>query len=105
MLILVSQDDGAPDQYDLPPPTKEGVLPLSPPADGKSVMTNGHVQKDEADRYAKTGWAPRFGNGQGSLTSGEAEESLLDHTTLLESKLDDRFFGGMYGSRKSRHTY
>lgn len=40
----------------------------------------------------RTGWAPRF--GQGSITEIEAEESLLDHQTFLESKLDDRFFGG-----------
>ena len=57
-------------------------------------MTNGHIHQDEADRYVKqTGWAPRF--GQGSITSEEAGESLLDHATLLESKLDDKFFGGM----------
>ena len=58
-------------------------------------MPNGHIHQDEADRYVKqTGWAPRF--GQGSLTSDEAGESLLDHTTLLESKLDDKFFGGVF---------
>lgn len=55
-------------------------------------MANGHTHKDDAARYSKTGWAPRF--GQGSITSEEAGESLLDHTTLLESKLDDKFFGG-----------
>ncbi len=57
-------------------------------------MPNGHIHHDEADRYVQqTGWAPRF--GQGSLTSEEAGESLLDHATLLESKLDDKFFGGV----------
>ncbi len=57
-------------------------------------MPNGHIHQDEADRYVKqTGWAPRF--GQGSITSEEAGESLLDHATLLESKLDDKFFGGV----------
>lgn len=58
-------------------------------------MPNGHMQQDESARFiAKTGWAPRF--GQGSITSEEAQESLLDHQTLLESKLDDKFFGGRY---------
>ena len=68
-------------------------MPTSPAPDGKSEMPNGHMQQDESARFvAKTGWAPRF--GQGSLTSEEAQESLLDHQTLLESKLDDKFFGG-----------
>lgn len=86
------QDDGQPDAYDLPPPSKDGVVPLSPPPDGKPPMANGHTHEDDAARYAKVGWAPRF--GQGSITSEEAGESLLDHTTLLESKLDDKLFGG-----------
>ena len=69
-------------------------MPISPPADGKTPSANGHTHKDDAARYAKTGWAPRF--GEGSITSQEAGESLLDHTTLLESKLDDKFFGGNF---------
>ena len=57
-------------------------------------MPNGHVHEDDAERFVqKTGWAPRFGTG--SITNEEAGESLLDHATLLESKLDDKFFGGM----------
>ena len=66
---------------------------MSPALDGESKVPNGHIHQDESDRFiAKTGWAPRF--GQGSITSEEAQESLLDHQTLLESKLDDKFFGG-----------
>lgn len=57
-------------------------------------MPNGHVHQDDADRFIeKTGWAPRFGTG--SIINEEGGESLLDHSTLLESKLDDKFFGGM----------
>lgn len=52
------------------------------------------MNHDDAARYAKTGWAPRF--GQGDLTEEEAGESLLDHQTALESKLDDKFFGDWY---------
>ena len=56
-------------------------------------MPNGHIHKDETEDFEqKTGWAPRF--GQGSITEEEAGVSLLDHSTLLESKLDDKFFGG-----------
>lgn len=40
----------------------------------------------------RVGWAPRF--GEGSLTEAEANETLLDKATLLETKLDDKFFGG-----------
>ena len=56
-------------------------------------MPNGHIHHDEAARFVeKVGWAPRF--GQGDMTEAEAGESLLDHETFLESKLDDKFFGG-----------
>lgn len=93
VLTPMLQDDGTPDQYDLPPPSKEGAVPASPPPDGESKMANGHVHHDEVQKYVeKTGWAPRFGTG--SITTEEAQESLLDHATLLESKLDDKFFGG-----------
>ena len=56
-------------------------------------MLNGRMHHDEAARFVeKVGWAPRF--GQGDLTEAEAGESLLDHETFLETKLDDKFFGG-----------
>ncbi len=61
--------------------------------DGKTVGPNGHLPEDENTRWVeRTGWAPRF--GQGSLTEAEGAENLLDHQTFLESKLDDKFFGG-----------
>lgn len=51
------------------------------------------MNRDEKARYEETvGWAPRFGQGQ--LTEAEANESLLDQTTWVESKVDDKFFGG-----------
>lgn len=94
------QDDGSPDQYDLPPPSKDGAVPITPPPDGKAPEANGRLHQDDAARFAKTGWAPRF--GQGDITAEEAEESLLDHATFLEGKLDDKFFGGMYIFRSVR---
>ncbi|KAG8533716.1 uncharacterized protein KY384_001457 [Bacidia gigantensis] len=87
-------DDGTPDQYDLPPPSKEGAVPPSPTVDGKPAQLDGHLSHDDAARYEKTGWAPRF--GQGDLTEEEAGESLLDHQTYLEGRLDDKFFGDWY---------
>ena len=84
--------DGGPDQFDLPPPTKAGAIasPQSPTFEGKA---NGHIHHDEKAAYEeKTGWAPRF--SQHTMTEAEANESLLDHQTLLEAKLDDKFFGG-----------
>ena len=58
------------------------------------MKANGHLSHDDAAQYEKTGWAPRFGTG--SITETEAGESLLDHQTFLESKLDDKFFGDWY---------
>ena len=56
-------------------------------------MANGHIHHDESAQFIeKVGWAPRF--GQGSISETEAGESLLDHQSFLESKLDDKFFGG-----------
>ncbi|KAK3173796.1 hypothetical protein OEA41_007128 [Lepraria neglecta] len=93
--IATDIDDGTPDQYDLPPPSKEGAVPASPQPDGTSNMPNGNINHDENERYVqKTGWAPRF--GQGSITEEEAGASLLDHATLLETKLDEKFFGDWY---------
>lgn len=95
-LICPLQDDGRPDQYELPSPSKGGALPPSPntaSADGKLAQANGHLHQDDKTRYEdRVGWAPRF--GQGSITEAEAAESPLDHQTWVESKLDDKFFGG-----------
>ena len=90
-LSLCVQDDGTPDQYDLPPPSAGGAIPN----ENGAAITNGGISADEKSQWVeKVGWAPRF--GQGSITEAEAAESLLDHQTFLESKLDDKFFGGRY---------
>lgn len=87
------QDDGTPDQYDLPPPSTGGAVPISQTTDGDQIRANGGISADEnASWVEKVGWAPRF--GQEKLTEAEAGESLLDHQTFLESKLDDKFYGG-----------
>ena len=50
---------------------------------------------DEDLRWARdrTGWAPRFGNGDPADDEGA---SLLDHQTFLEGKLDEKFYGDWY---------
>ena len=66
----------------------------STPTNGTHTKENGHLSQEDNNRWVeRTGWAPRF--GQGSITEAEANESLLDHMTFVESKLDDKFFGGI----------
>ena len=86
------QNDGTPDQYNLPPPSKAGAI-SEPTANEVTEQTNGHVADDEEKEIReRVGWKSRF--GQGDLTEAEANESLLDHATFLESRLDEKFFGG-----------
>ncbi|KAL8713354.1 MAG: hypothetical protein Q9220_002553 [cf. Caloplaca sp. 1 TL-2023] len=93
--VATDIDDGSPDQYDLPTPSKGGALPPSPTTNGQGRQANGHLHQDDKSRYEeRVGWAPRF--GQGSITEAEAAESPLDHQTWMESKLDDKFFGDWY---------
>lgn len=94
-MLTSLQDDGAPDEYDLPPVESATDL-LKTDAAGAEPGTD---EKDEAgvsedmrwDRN-RTGWAPGFVH---EATDEEKEEgTLLDHQTFLEGKLDDKFFGG-----------
>lgn len=50
----------------------------------------------EAERFApsRTGWAPRFSIPE-TEEDMEDPDNALDRQTLLETKLDDKFFGGM----------
>ena len=62
---------------------------------GHGGNANGVIDKDEKEAFEKkTGWAPRF--GYGDLTAEEADVSLLDHQTFLESKLDENLYGDWY---------
>ncbi|KAH0562191.1 hypothetical protein GP486_003113 [Trichoglossum hirsutum] len=84
-------DDGTPDQYDLPPPSKEGALSI--PTEAK--QENGTLPDDENVRWVeRVGWAPRFGSG--GLPESEAGASLLDQQTWIEGNLDDKYFGDWY---------
>ncbi|KKZ61256.1 hypothetical protein EMCG_04129 [[Emmonsia] crescens] len=59
----------------------------------ESTETNGEL--DEAAKWDRnrTGWAPRFHIPEDDMDEGE---TLLDHQTFIETKLDDKFFGDWY---------
>ncbi|CZR50948.1 probable transmembrane protein [Phialocephala subalpina] len=87
-------DDGTPGAYDLPPPSTAGALAATGPKKDASG-TAGLVDAEDEDRWIeRAGWAPRFGNGASSESM--EGESLLDHQTWVEGKLEDKFFGDWY---------
>jgi hypothetical protein len=101
---LVTDLDDKPDQYDLPPPSKEGAVALTQGADGRPTSANGVPLEKERWARDRVGWEPRFGTGE---TAEEKDDTrtLLDHQTFLEGKLDEKFYGGAYeSSSESHHT-
>ncbi|KAK5228196.1 Tricalbin-2 [Exophiala xenobiotica] len=85
--------DGGPDQYDLPPPESAAIAETANAPTAGGPGANG-ASLEEKEEWSKVGWAPRFGSGE---TEEDKEAgNLLDHQTLLESKLDDKFFGDWY---------
>ncbi|KAL9115869.1 MAG: hypothetical protein Q9227_000237 [Pyrenula ochraceoflavens] len=90
--IATDLDDGTPDQYDLPPPSKEGAVDTAS-ITGSTKQANGTITEDERWARHRVGWAPRFGNGDPKDDEGD---TLLEHQTFLEGKLDDKFFGDWY---------
>lgn len=98
MAVATDIDDGTPGAYNLPSPTTAGALAAPIAAKDKSGKpltngVNGVIDEDENDRWIeRAGWAPRFGNGAASIEG----ETLADHQTWVEGKLDDKFFGGKY---------
>ncbi|KAG4031408.1 hypothetical protein MFRU_009g01820 [Monilinia fructicola] len=95
--VATDIDDGSPGAYDLPPPSTAGAL-AAPAKDGKQSgqsAATGYVDEDEDARWIeRAGWAPRFGTGD----SGESieGESLLDHQTWIEGRIEDKFYGDWY---------
>lgn len=63
-------------------------------AEQANATANG-IPPEEEDQWKKTGWAPRFGTGD-AQENGDDDRMLSDHQTLLEGKLDDKFFGDWY---------
>ncbi|EKD15565.1 uncharacterized protein L3040_009107 [Drepanopeziza brunnea f. sp. 'multigermtubi'] len=93
-------DDGKPGAYDLPSPSTAGAIAVNglKGENGKPVsngMSGQFIEDDDNERWVeRTGWAPRFGNGASS--DSMQEESLADHQTWVEARLDDKFFGDWY---------
>lgn len=63
--------------------------------DPTAVVRRKHAELTDEERWdeGRTGWAPRFEQEKGEAE--EDEPTLLDHQTWIESKLDDKYFGGM----------
>ncbi|KAL8343284.1 hypothetical protein RB598_004568 [Gaeumannomyces tritici] len=95
--IATDIDDGSKPVYDLPSPSRAGVLDSPKDKDGHSIE-NGHAPGDgdgepEEVMGPKTGWAPRIGWPMESI---QEAESLLDHSTWLEGQLPDKLYGDWY---------
>ena len=91
--IATDLDDGKPGAYDLPSPTTAGAI--EPVKDKEGNLVQGQQEGDKEKWVDRTGWVPRFGNGEDP--NAAAEESFLDHQTWVEGKLPDKFYGGKFG--------
>ncbi len=85
---MTDVDDGTKVAYDLPSPSKAGVVEFAKDERGKPIQEQGLTEEDIAD---KVGWNQRFGWPVESVLS---DDSMLDHATWLEGKIPDTFFGG-----------
>ncbi|KAJ1327447.1 C2 domain-containing protein [Microdochium nivale] len=90
--VVTDQDGGAKADYDLPEPTKAGAFVAPTDADGNPIGDDNDAQEAE-DLAAKVGWAPRFGWPDDTVLEGE---SMLDHTTWLETQMPDHLYGDWY---------
>ncbi|KAI0523732.1 C2 domain-containing protein [Xylaria bambusicola] len=88
--LVTDVDDGTKVAYDLPDPSKAGVVEIAKDESGQPIKEPGSTEEDIA---AKVGWEQRFGWPVDSVLSGD---SMLDHTTWLEGKIPDTMFGDWY---------
>ncbi|KAL5118587.1 Tricalbin-2 [Pleosporales sp. CAS-2024a] len=91
-LVSDADDAAAPAPYDLPSPTTAGAL--------AAPAANGHAPELAADadadaKWARVGWAPRFGM-PGADDPDPDDGTMLDHQTWLESRIHDKFYGDWY---------
>jgi len=86
--------------YDLPPATTAGVV-----AKVDQEQLNGQASNDVRYARDRTGWAPRFGDGEivksedGNANGKQQDDGTLDHLdhqTWLEGELDEKWFGGWF---------
>ena len=87
--IATDIDDGSKPKYDLPSPSKAGAIAVVKDEEGKPVDQT--LENGGAEMGPQTGWAPKFGWPSELATEGE---SLLDHSTWLEGRISDKFYGG-----------
>ncbi|KAK4944116.1 Tricalbin-2 [Elasticomyces elasticus] len=91
--IATDLDGGPPDKYNLPPPEPAAIAEKANAPKIETTVANG-APPEEEEQWHQVGWAPRFGSGE---TEEDKEAgNLLEHQTLLEGKLDDKFFGDWY---------
>ncbi|KAM9879158.1 C2 domain-containing protein [Verticillium dahliae] len=88
----VAGEDSGP-TADLPPPSKEGIIEVTKDADGNVIEDGAGPGGDTEKPYERTGWAPQFGWPN---DNAQDAESLLDHSTWLEGKVPDKFYGDWY---------
>ncbi|PWW79118.1 tricalbin [Tuber magnatum] len=69
------------------------VLPDASKTPKSPGMVNGQSKAGDGE-WSRTGWEPQFGNLNDTL--GLDDSVAEDHQTLLESRLDDKFFGDWY---------
>lgn len=87
-------NNGTADEYDLPPADKGAALAVasSKAPNGSAKVDDNDLVEDQNARWVeRTGWAPRFGPG---TTADPDDDNAMDRQTWLESRLDDKFFGG-----------
>lgn len=89
---MTDVDDGVKAAYDLPSPSKAGIAGVAKDVDGKPIQESGTAEEAE-DMAEKVGWNQRYGWPVESVLAGD---SMLDHSTWLEDKLPDEYFGGNY---------
>ncbi|KAI5285229.1 hypothetical protein KEM54_000739 [Ascosphaera aggregata] len=86
-------------------PRTAGEGKKSSPAESESqLMTSvkskatASIRQQVQDPFApdRTGWAPRFYDAAKDGIMNDADDTLLDHQTWLETKIDDKFYGGAH---------
>ncbi|KAF1831287.1 tricalbin [Decorospora gaudefroyi] len=88
--LVTDADDNGPPEYQLPTPTKAGVVetPAEALANGRTPQK---ADDDDDARWNRVGWAPQF--GMPGAHSEDDEATMADHQTWLEGRLEDKFFG------------
>jgi len=89
--LVTDRDTDAGPHYDLPPATTAGAINVQ-----DQERLTGEIAEDARYARDRTGWAPRFGDGEPFSTKEEEAATLLDHQTLLEAHLNEQWFGEWY---------